>query len=155
MSFRERLEEFRHKHRIKLRLDEDSVDLACLDALDVLCPGVSETHSIDGTQFYDFNVTYKEAFRYITDNVVTGLQDDSRSKKRSRDGTTPNEDEFARLVAKSLVESGAWARYCAVDAEVAELKAEIAALQARVGKRVKELEKLHGAQINLDSELGW
>lgn len=149
VSFGNRLKEFGVKYEIKLRLDEDIVDYAVLEEISRLSPKFDDVH-MDGCYFYEFYVSYEEAFGEVTEDVIARLKlgFPSKGKKRRIDDTLLQvEVDFSKLVARSLVESGAVGRYYMIDDEVAAMKREVDEVYKRLSTRAAAIEGAHGIDL--------
>jgi hypothetical protein len=116
-NFREHLEHFARTHRLELRLDEDVLDLECLDSMERVHPTLFDDskQALEQTCIYEFCFARAEVFPQSSDSEAAahaealrfaGFGENNKKRKNSH-GITEAEKAFACFIANNMERSGA------------------------------------------------
>ena len=122
-SFSAHLEEFARTQSLRLRLDEDLLDSACLDAIESLCERICDgdgSTDVDLVHLYDFLFSADEMFpasarvgyeKHVTALRAAGFGLGTRRKHKRSDEVCDAERSFAEFIAQTMQETGAIERF--------------------------------------------
>lgn len=152
-GFKQHLRNFAQENRLLLRLDDDILDVACIDAIEQVCPEITGYfEQIEQTCFYEFRLRRDEVFpsdgeaqRQAALLRDAGFGADTKKRKRSSE-VCEAEKEFARFVSISMRSTGALDRVIGEIEKVNNLKTLVEKLQSRLDA----FEKANGTAFGVD-----
>lgn len=165
IGFRAQLENWAKAHQLALRLDDDLLDLECLEAMARVCPALDaqDKSHLEHTEIHDFKFSVDEMFpasagaefaRHVEALRAAGFGVPAcgSERKRKRASASANaelteaERSFADFLATTMLRTGALGRLVMALDEIVRLERALSVAQRAIAK----FGKRHGTTFDVE-----